>query len=64
MYIYVYIYIYVCIIHSYVYAHIYIWVSVFVQIKGIDHDPSPVIHALPSEARHARSESTRSVAAH
>ena len=30
----------------------------FVLMKGIDHGPSPVVHALPSEARHARSEAT------
>ena len=34
-----------------------------VLLKGIDHGLSPVVHVLRSEARHARSEATRFVAA-
>ena len=33
----------------------------FVLMKGIHHGPTPVVHTLPSEARHARSEATRVV---
>ena len=35
----------------------------FVVMKGIDDVPSLVVDALPSEARHARSEATGFVAA-
>ena len=35
----------------------------FVLRKAIYHGPSPVVHVLPSEARHAGSEATRFVIA-
>ena len=40
----------------------YIWACSFV-LKGLDNGPSPVVHALPSEARHGRSEASRFVKA-
>ena len=47
-------------IHIYICMYVYIYGGFpFVLMKGIDHGPSPVVHALPSEARHARSEATR-----
>ena len=36
----------------------------FALMRGIDHGLTPVVQALPSDARHARSEATRLVTAH
>ena len=48
---------------TYIYIYIYIYGGfLFVLMKGIDHGLTPVVQALPSEARHARSEATRVVA--
>ena len=44
------------------YMHVYGGFS-FILMRGIDHGLTPVVHALPSEARHARSEATRVVTA-
>ena len=43
--------------------YIYIWGVLVCLMKEIDHGPSPVVHALPSEARAARREATRFVTA-
>ena len=48
----------------YMYIYIYTYASFpFVLLKGIAHRRSPVVHALPSEARHTRSEATSFVTA-
>ena len=53
----------------YIYTHVlYIYICIyggfsFFLMKGIDHKPSPVVVALPSEARHAGSEAMRVVTA-
>ena len=54
--------------YMYVYINIYIYIYIYVCIpvclmKGIDQRLTPVVHALPSEARHALSEATRFVTA-
>ena len=69
MHVYIYICVYVCIcltsvhtcIHIYIYT--YIWRFPVFSDKGIDHGLTPTVHALPSEAKHARSEAKRVVTA-
>ena len=44
------------------YVHTYVGFF-FALMKRINHGPPPGVHALPSDARHARSEAMRLVTA-
>ena len=47
-----------------IYIYIYIYErGPFVLMEAVEHGPTPVVHALPSEATHARTEATRLVSA-